>query len=72
MTDLLTDRDRSIYSIPSGGQWFWKQAPLLEAYGLSGGVPIAWDKPDGEKLYGLYSDKNEVMQNIMKNPADKR
>jgi hypothetical protein len=72
MADFLTDRDRSIYSIPVGGQWFWKQAPVLEAYGLSGGVTIAWDKPDGKKIYGLYSDKNEVMHSIMKNPSNKR
>ena len=46
---------------------------MLEALGNSGGgVPIAWDKPDGKKLYGLYADKREVMENIMLNAPDKR
>jgi Family of unknown function (DUF5906) len=72
MTEFMADKDRLNFSVPSGGQWFWRQAPMLEAYSQSGGVPIAWDKPDGKKIYGLYSDKMEVMKNIMQNPTDKR
>lgn len=45
---------------------------MLEAFAGSCRVPIAWDKPDGKKLYGLYSDKHVAMENIMQNPVEKR
>ncbi len=59
---VMNEQARQKHGIPPGGAWWWRQAPMLEAYAAGGkhGHTVAWDtapkkgEKRGAKAYGLY------------------
>ena len=68
----LTQSERDKKQLPRGGQWYWKQADMLEVYCATGGFPVSWDTETKTKIYGLYPSAREFYECLLDNPVDKR
>ena len=69
----IPQQDQIEFQFPPGGDWFYTQQPVLELYQASGGLVVAWDKPNRSKMYGLYSMSRELfMLNLLDTPVANR
>jgi len=72
MSKISLDDQRK-FQVPPGGEWFYNQQPMLEILRESGGLAIVWDKPNGKKMYGVYSQSKDLfMQNLLDTPVASR
>ena len=66
----ISHADQVSFQFPPGGEWFYTQQPMLEAYQAGNGLAVAWDKPGGTKMYGLYTMAREAfMLNLLDTPV---
>ena len=61
-------RAQSQYGLPRGGDWFWKQDPMLResarrSESRSAGFHVAWTKNTGKFMYGLW-DSPQHFRNL--------
>ncbi len=72
--DPLVTSEREEKRVPSGGQWFWRQAGML-ANLPENGFAVAWDSVEGKsgpKIYGAYPTAQDFYQNLLLNPPNQR
>ena len=73
----ISQADQASYQLPPGGEWFYTQQPMLEAYHATGsnyGLAVAWDTTKGAKMYGLYNNmaREMLMLNLLDTPVAHR
>ena len=73
-TAPLVTSEREEKHVPSGGQWFWRQASML-ANLPQHGFAVGWDSVEGKsglKIYGAYPTAQDFYHHLLLNPPDQR